>query len=144
MDWKELFREGELLVRERKVGEAIEHYQGMMEKAQEEPKVYFWSLKYLGDVVGYLGLKDYLQAIDIYQKIINEYEDEEDSLYNWCQLDISRAYLEMGLEMLQNFDSMREMLEPVDEEMEKYYTKILEKRNDYIEREAEILYKERM
>lgn len=144
MNWKELFREGELLVSERKIEEAIEHYQAMMEKAQEEPRVYFWALKHLGDVVGYLGLKDYLQAIDIYQKIINEYEEEEDTLYNWCQLDISRAYMEMGLEMLQNFDNMREILEPADEEMERYYAKILEQRNNYIEKEAEILYRERM
>jgi tetratricopeptide (TPR) repeat protein len=144
MDWNKMFREGEQLVSERKVAEAIEHYKGIMEQAGEEQKIYYWALKHLADVVGYMGLRDYFQSIDIYQKIINEYEAEDDPLYNWCQLDISRAYLEMGLEMMENFDSMREIVGLEDEEMENYFEKLVERRNDYIEREAEVIYKGRM
>ncbi|MFT9496428.1 hypothetical protein [Anaerosolibacter sp.] len=144
MDWNKLFREGEQLVSERKLAEAIEHYKGIMEQAGEAQKIYYWALKHLADVVGYMGLRDYFQAIDIYQKIINEYEAEDDSLYSWCQLDISRAYLEMGLEMMENFDSMREIVGLEDEEMENYFEKLIERRNDYIEREAEVIYKGRM
>lgn len=143
MDWNTLFREGEQLVLEHRIAEAIEHYKGIMEKAAEHKKIYYWAFKYLADVVGYMGLKDYLQAVDIYQKIINEYEEEDDSLYNWCQLDMARAYLEMGLEMMENFNSMGEIVVLENEEMEKYFEKLMERRNDYIEREAEILYRER-
>lgn len=143
MDWKKRFEEGEQLVGERRITEAIEVYKGIMEEAGEDKKIYFWALKHLGDLIGYIGLKDYLQSIDIYQKIINEYE-EEDSLYNWCQLDIARAYLEMGMDMMGNFDNMTQILELEEEEMEKYFQRMVKMRNDYIEREAEILYKGRM
>lgn len=144
MDWNELFREGEQLVSERRISEAIEHYKGIMEKAENDQKIYYWALKHIGDVIGHGGMRDYLQAIDIYQRIINEYEAEDDPLYNWCQLDIARAYLEMGLEMMHNFDNMGEIIEVENEEMDKYLQKLVEKRNDYIEREAEVIYKGRM
>ncbi|QZY55412.1 hypothetical protein [Crassaminicella profunda] len=144
MNWDELFKEGEQLVSDRMISEAIEHYKGIMEKAEDNQKIYYWALKHLGDVVGYAGIKDYLQAIDIYQKIINEYEEDDDTLYNWCQLDIAKAYLEMGMEMFENFDNIKEIVEMEDSNMEQYFGKLLQKRNDYIEREAEILYKERM
>ncbi|MCT4607058.1 MAG: hypothetical protein N4A64_13335 [Marinisporobacter sp.] len=144
MNWDALFKEGEQLVSDRMISEAIEHYKGIMEKAEDNQKIYYWALKHLGDVVGYAGIKDYLQATDIYQKIINEYEEDDDTLYNWCQLDIARAYLEMGIEMFENFDNIKEIVEMEDKNMQEYFGKLLQKRNDYIEREAEILYKERM
>lgn len=144
MNWNERFKEGEQLVSDRRVSEALEHYKAMLEDAGEDKKIYYWVLKHMGDVVGYAGLKDYLQAIDIYQKIITEYEEDDDSLYNWCQIDIAKSYLEMGLEMLENFDNMTGILELENEEMHNYLEKLILKRNEYIEREAEILYKARM
>jgi len=144
MNWEERFREGEQLVSDRRISEAIEHYKAILDDAEEDKKIYYWALKHLGDVVGYAGLKDYMQAIDIYQKIINEYEEDDDSLYNWCQIDIARAYLEAGLEMLDNFDNMMGIMELEDAKMNEYLQKLMSKRNDYIEREAEVLYKARM
>ncbi len=144
MDWEARFKEGEQLVNNRRVSDAIEHYKGILEDAGEDKKIYFWALKHLGDVVGYAGLKDYLQAIDIYQKIINEYEEDDDSLYNWCQADIAKAYLESGLEMLDGFNSMIGILEFEDNNMSEYIQKLIDKKNEYIEREAEIIYKERL
>ncbi|MFZ5967138.1 MAG: hypothetical protein ACOYVK_08175 [Bacillota bacterium] len=143
-NWEELFKQGEQLVSDRMISEALEHYKGIMDQAAEEPKIYFWALKHLGDVVGYAGLKDYLQAIDIYQKIINEYEEDDDQLFHWCQLDMARAYLEMGMEMMENFDNMREIVALEDKNMEEYFHKLVDRRNQYIEGEAEILYKERL
>ena len=144
MNWEERFREGEQLVSERRISEAMEHYKAILEETQEDKKVYFWALKHLGDVIGYAGLRDYMQAIEIYQKIISEYEEEADSLYNWCQIDIGRSYLEGGLEMLENFDSMMGIMELEDSKMNKYLQRLIDKRNEYIEREAEVLYKARM
>ena len=145
MNWEERFKEGEQLVSDRRISEAMEHYKGILEEAGEDnKKIYFWAMKHLGDVLGYAGIKDYMQSIDIYQKIINEYEEADDTLYNWCQVDIARAYLEAGLEMIENFDSMMGIMELEDEKMQEYIQRLTNKRNDYIEREAEVLYKERM
>jgi len=144
MDWKARFKEGEQLVSDRRISEAIEHYKAILEDSEEDKKIYYWALKHLGDVIGYAGLKDYLQAIDIYQKIINEYEEDDDSLYNWCQVDIARAYIEAGLDMMDNFNNMLGILELEDSKMNVYLQKLINRRNEYIEREAEILYKERM
>lgn len=143
MNWDERFREGEKLLSERNINGAIEHYQKMMEDSKDEPKIHYWALKHIGDAIGYAGAKDYMQSIDLYQKIINEYEGE-DALYNWCQLDIAKAYLELGLEMMSNFDNMKEIIEIEDKNMNEYFEKLMDKRNQYIERAAEIIYKERM
>ena len=144
MNWEERFREGEQLVSDRRISEAMEHYKAILEETQEDKKVYFWALKHLGDVIGYAGLRDYIQAIEIYQKIISEYEEEDDSLYNWCQIDIARSYLEGGLQMLENFGSMMGIMELEDSKMNEYLQRLIDKRNEYIEREAEVLYKARM
>lgn len=144
MNWEARFKEGEQLVSDRRISEAIEHYNSILQDAKEEKKIFYWALKHLGDVIGYAGLKDYLQAIDIYQKIINEYEEAEDSLYNWCQVDIAKSYLELGIEMFDNFSSMMGIFEFEDNTMEQYLQKLITKRNEYIEREAEILFKEKM
>ena len=144
MDWERRFKEGEQLVSDRRISEAMEHYKAILEDSGEDKKIYYWALKHLGDVIGYAGLRDYLQAIDLYQKIINEYEEDDDSLYNWCQVDIARAYIEAGLDMMDNFNNMLGILELEDSKMNAYLQKLINRRNEYIEREAEILYRERM
>jgi len=145
MNWEERFREGEQLVSDRRISEALEHYKAIIEETREDDKkICFWAMKHLGDVLGYAGGRDYMQSIEIYQKIINEFEEADDTLYNWCQVDIARAYLEAGLAMIENFDSMMGIMEIEDKKMVEYIQKLVNKRNEYIEREAEIIYKERM
>ncbi len=143
MDTKVRFKEAEESVLGRRYEEAVQIYKEIME-VTEGQDVYYWALKHLGDVVGYLGYKDYFQSIDIYQKIVMEYEGEEDHLYELSQLDMARAYLELGLSMFESFDSTVSMLEPQDDKMINYKKELLEKRNEYIENEGEILFKERL
>ncbi|MCT4595073.1 MAG: hypothetical protein N4A57_12510 [Anaeromicrobium sp.] len=143
MSWQQKFKEGEELIRVKDYNGAISHFNNMLGEYKDEPKVYYWSLKYLGDIIGHMTRKDFFQAIDLYQKIINEYEGE-DKLYELCQIDIARSYLEVGFDMLNNFDSMTQMIEIEDDEIAQYFEKIMKKRNDYIERAAEAIYKERL
>lgn len=143
MDYKERFKEAQECIANRQYQEAVNVYQEVM-KETEGQDTYYWALKQLGDVVGYIGFKDYFQSIDIYQKIVMEYENEEDNLYDLCQMDMARAYLEMGLEMMDNFDTTIEMIQSSTDSMQEYKMNLVRRRNDYIEGKAEILYKARM
>lgn len=143
MNIKEKFNEAQDLVVRRGYDEALKIYKEIME-ANEGEDAYFWALKHFGDVVGYIGFKDYFQSIDIYQKIIMEYENEEDNLYEMCQIDTARAYLELGLDMIENFDNTIHMFEPEDSKMKKYMQELIKRRNDFVEQQAEAIYKARL
>ncbi len=80
MDVKAKFSEAQDYVSKRIFDGALQIYKEIME-ATEGEDTYYWALKHYGDVVGYIGYKDYFQSIDVYQKIIMEYENEEDNLY---------------------------------------------------------------
>ncbi|MCT4632319.1 MAG: hypothetical protein N4A76_06235 [Firmicutes bacterium] len=139
----DIFNQGFQLMAERRFDEAIEYFGKLSEEHQEDQKIHYWSLKYIADIIGNLAYKDYGQAIDIYQRIINEYE-LEDNLYEMCQMDMASAYLEMGTTMIQTFDEVIDNLIVEDEKMFEIKEKLLEKRNDFIESEAEKIYKSRM
>lgn len=143
MEVKQQFKEAQAFIANRQMQEALDIYNAIME-ANPDTEHYFWALKHVGDVVGYIGYRDYFQSIDIYQRIITEYEGEDDGLYEMAQLDVARAYLELGLEMIANFDNTIHMYEPQSEQMIEYQQSLREKRNAFIEEQAEVIYKERM
>ncbi len=143
MDRKQEFEKGQQLIRDRKYEDAINHYKEMIENSEEEPKVHYWALKHYADIVGPLCYKDYLRAIDIYQKIINEHE-EEDGLYEWCQVDMAKSYLKCSMEMMNSYENMMDMLEPIDEHMSEFIMKMNEEREDFFTERAEAIYKTRM
>lgn len=143
MDFNEKIRDAQALVGNRQFEEALQAYKAIMDES-EGTDAYYVALKHFGDVVGYIGYKDYYQSIDIYQKIISEYEGEDDGLYELTQLDVARAYLEMGLDMLGNFESTIAIFEPQSEAMVAYQQDLLNRRNQFIEKEAESLYKDRL
>lgn len=143
MDHKELFREAHALVGNRQFEEAMQLYKTIMDE-NEGTDAHFWALKHLGDLVGYIGYKDYYQSIDIYQKIISDYEGDDDALYELTQLDVARAYLEMGLEMIENFENTISIFEPQHEAMITYQQELIDRRNQFIEAEAEALFKNRL
>ncbi len=143
MDYKERFREAHALVGNRQFDEAMQLYKTIMDET-EGTDTHFWALKYFGDLVGFVGYKDYYQSIDIYQKIISEYEGEDDTLYELTQLDVARAYLEMGLQMLENFENTISIFEPQNEAAVTYQQELIQRRNQFIEAEAETLYKSRL
>lgn len=139
----EIFNEGFQMLGERRYEEALEFFSKLSEENEEDQKVHYWALKYIADIIGKHAYRDYGQAIDIYQKIINEYE-LEDNLYEICQMDMASAYLEMGTSMIQTFDEVIDNLFVEDDKMHELKEKLIEKRNDFIENEAEKIYKSRM
>lgn len=143
MDIKGKFNEAHEFVSKRMYDGALQIYKEIMEATEGEDS-YFWALKQYADVVGYIGYKDYFQSIDIYQKIIMEYENEEDNLYEMCQIDTARAYLECGREMIESFDNTIHMFEPEDPKMQSYMQELIQSRNAFIEQEAETIYKSRL
>lgn len=143
MDYNERFKEAESLVGNRQFDGAMQIYNDIMQET-EGTDTYFWALKHVGDLVGYIGYKDYFQSIDVYQKIIAEYEGEDNALYELTQLDVARAYLEMSLEMMENFESTIQIFEPQNETMVAYQEALVKRRDQFIESEADTLFKNRL
>ena len=143
MDYKERFEEAESLVRNRQFEAAMETYKAIMDET-EGTDTHFWALKHFADLVGYIGYKDYFQSIDIYQKIISEYEGEDNALYELTQIDVARAYIEMGLEMIENFENTIQMFEPELEATVAYKEELVKRRDQFIESEADAIFKSRL
>jgi len=143
MDYSQKFREAEEALGQNRVEETIEIYKEIMAET-EGTDTYYWALKRLADVVGYVSIKDYFQSIDMYQKIITEYEGEDNNLYELTQLDVARAYLELGLEMIGNFDSTISIFEPQNETAVEYMDSLIERRNHFVETEANKVFHGRM
>ncbi len=143
MDRKQEFETGQQLVRDRKYEEAVVHYKQMIETSEAEPDVHYWALKHVADIIGPLCYKDYSQAIDIYQRIINEHEGD-DGLYEWCQVDMAKSYLQCSMEMMNSYENIMDMIEPMDDNMADFIRKMNEKREDFFTEGAEGVYKSRM
>lgn len=143
MDWKQVMEEGHQLTRDRRFEQAVEKYKEVIENTDESSDYHYWAMKHFADIIGMLYLKDYFRAIDLYQRIINEYEGE-DGLYEWCQVDMAKTYMLAGMDMFEGYDNMMDMLEPIDNNMAEYIAKMKEKRDDFFTDAAELIYKQRM
>jgi len=145
MEWEKRFEEAREATGRRQYRESIELYKGILEDSKEEDQeVYFSALKAVADLLGYKGLKDYTSAIEVYQRIINEYEDASDDLFDWCQAEIAATYLFMGMENMDNFDNINEIVNLENPQIENYFTKLMEKRERFLLAKAEAIYKRRM
>lgn len=143
MDWKQALEEGQQLTRDRRYDLAAEKYKEIIEGTEAEPRYHYWALKHFADLIGIIYYKDYFRAIDVYQRIINEYE-EEDGLYEWCQMDMAKTYLLAGMDMFEGYDNIMSMLEPINDDMASYMNKMKEQREDFFTDVAESIYKKRM
>jgi len=143
MDWKQALEEGQQLTRDRRYDQAAEKYKEIIEGTEAEPRYHYWALKHFADLVGMIYYKDYFRALDLYQRIINEYE-EEDGLYEWCQMDMAKTYLLAGMDMFEGYDNIMSMLEPINDDMADYMEKMKEQREDFFTDVAESIYKKRM
>ena len=72
-----------------------------------------------------------------------EYE-EEDGLYEWCQVDMAKSYLLAGMDMFEAYENMTDLLAPLNEQMAEYVEKMHEKREDFLTERAEAIYKNRL
>lgn len=143
MDWKQAIEKARQLTRERQFELAAQQYKEIIEGTEDQPEYHYWAMKHFADIVGMLYMKDYFRAIDLYQRIINEYEGE-DGLYEWCQVDMAKAYMLFGIEMMENYENMVDMLTSLDEPMTEYINEMKEKRDDFFTDRAEEIYKKRM
>lgn len=141
--WEKQMEEGQIFIRNRKYDEALKCFQEILETYEGQEKPYYWAMKHLADLSGYLYGKDYFSAIDLYQRIINEYEGE-DGLYEYAQTDMAKTYLLCGIEMISTYEDMEAFIEPVNPEMREYILKIQEKKEDFIMERAEKIYKSRL
>jgi len=145
MEWEKRFDEAREMSGRRQYRDAIEVYKGILEDSKEEDQeVYYSALKAVADLLGYKGIKDYINAIEVYQRIINEYEEAPDELFDWCQAEIAATYLFMGMENLDNFDNINEIVNMDNPEIENYLTKLMEKREHFLLAKADAIYKKRM
>jgi len=145
MEWGKRFEEARETSGRRQYREAIELYKGILEDSKEEDEeVYYSALKAVADLLGYKGIKDYINAIEVYQRIINEYEEAPDELFDWCQAEIAATYLFMGMESLDNFDNINEIVNLDDPEIENYFAKLMDKREHFLLAKADAIYKKRM
>jgi len=145
MNLNDVFRDYDECLLEGRFDDAATTLKDILERTKEtDAQVYYWALKRFGDYVGYGYMKDYAQAIDIYQSIINEYESDEDDLYEWCQMDIAKSYLNIAINAFQTFEEMTDIIEQVSDERSEYFDALIEKRNEYIEGKADEIQRARM
>jgi len=145
MEWEKRFEEAREMTGRRQYRDAIEAYKEILEDSKEEnPEVYYSALKAIGDLLGHKGIKDYMSAIEVYQRIINEYEEAPDQLFDWCQAEIAATYLFIGMENLDNFDNLREIVNMEDADISSFFAKLMEKREHFILAKADAIYKKRM
>jgi hypothetical protein len=138
---QQLLQDAVELVKNRQYQNAVEELKEILEP-NEQDDVHYKALKIYGDILGPLAYKDYMGAIDVYQTIINESED--DDLYQQCQVSILNAYLSVSTEMMDAFESMRDMLETEDDQMLDALHQLDERREDFLTTRAELIYKKRL
>lgn len=141
--WESKMKEGQDYIRNRQFEEAVECFKSILETYEGQEKPYYWAMKHMADLTGFLYGKNYFAAIDIYQDIISNYEGE-DGLYEWCQIDMAKTYLLSAIENMSTYEDMVGFLEPTDEAMAIQIEKLAEKREDFLMDRAEVIYKSRL
>lgn len=138
---QDLYKEALELVSNRQYQQAMELVKEIIE-GEERDSLYYITLKLYADLVGPIAYKDYFTAIETYQHIINECED--DLLYEQCQIGILTAYLNLSVDMLDAYDSTRDVLESENDQIIEMLSALDSKRDEFIMNRAEIIHKRRM
>lgn len=129
------------LVKNMQYQEALEALKEIIDLGNEDD-THFQALKLCADIVGPLAYHDYLAAVDLYQNVINNTEDDE--LYNQCQLGILNAYLSLSLNMMESYEGLRDVLETEDPVMLDMVARLDQRREEFITSRAEAIYKRRL
>lgn len=138
---QQLFDNAVELVQNRQYQQAVEELKTILEEDNQDD-VHYQAMKVYADVLGPLAFKDYIGAVDIYQAVINETENDE--LYAQCQLAILNAYLNLSMEMMDAYEGMRDMIETEDDITQDYLRLMDDKRVDFLTSRAEAIYKKRL
>ncbi len=103
---------------------------------------YFKGLKLYADILGPLTGHDYGGAVDMYQVIVNECED--DALYESAQVSILKSYLDLAMHYMEAFENTADVIEAADDSSRQLIDKLAETRANFITQRAEKIYKARM
>ncbi len=129
------------MVNNRQFKEAINALKELLE-AEERDIYYFKGLKLYGDILGPLTGHDHSAAVDMYQMIVNECED--DTLYESAQLSLLTSYLNLSIHYMETFENTLDVIEPDNDNTALLLNKLTEKRANFITQRAESIYKARM
>lgn len=129
------------LVKNMQYQEAMEALKEIIDLGQEDD-LHFYAVKLCADIVGPLAFHDYTGAVDLYQNVINN--TENDDLYNQCQASILNAYLSLSLNMMEAYEGLRDMLESEDDLVLDMIARLDQRREDFITSRAESIYKKRL
>ncbi len=99
-------------------------------------------LKLYGDILGPLTGHDHSAAVDMYQMIVNECED--DTLYQSAQLSLLSSYLNLAIHYMETFENTLDVIETDDDNTSLLLDRLIEKHANFITQRAESIYKERM
>ncbi len=125
----------------RNYNEAIKLLQVLLEEGLNDT-IHYKALKLYADIIGPLAGHNYMTAIDMYQQIINESED--DALYESAQISILDAYLSLSIAMMETYESTRDVIESDSEQVVQFINKLDEKREAFLTQRAEAIYKSRI
>ncbi len=129
------------MVNNRQFSDAAEILKQLLD-AEERDVFYYKGLKLYGDILGPLTGHDHNTAVDIYQKIVNECED--DALYESAQLSLLSSYLHLAMHYMETFENTYDVIESDDDGNAQMMARLAEKRANFIIQRAESIYKERM
>ncbi|RXV62541.1 hypothetical protein DWB64_05520 [Fusibacter sp. A1] len=136
-----LYTEAVELVKNRQYQQAVDSIKEILE-AELQDDVHYKALKLYADLIGPIANKDYIAAIDMYQSIINE--TENDDLYAQSQIAILNAYLSLSIDMMDAYESTRDVIETDDDSANDFMQQLDQRREDFLTARAEAVYKKRM
>ncbi len=123
-----------------KINEAVEQLKPLLE-SEEQNDDYYKGLKLYADIIGPMTGSDNVLAIDLYQRIINEAESDE--LYNAAQVAILKSDLMLAMHFMEAFENTLDIIE-VNEQDKHFIDDLVQKREAFITKRAEVIYKQRL
>ncbi len=129
-------------VNNRQFQEATVILKELLENTEQDDPNYFKGIKLYADILGPITGHDYNLAIDFYQQIVNQCED--DALYESAQISILTSYLNLSIHYMETFENTVDVIETENESTNSILTELHAQREKFIVQRAEAIYKERM
>ncbi len=137
---KEILQQALDLTQQNNFPAAIETLKPLLE-AEEHDDNYYRALKLYADIIGPISGNDHAMAIDIYQQIINGAESDE--LYNSAQVAILKSNLMLAFYHMEAFENTIDIIEVSDHDKH-FIDDLVQKREAFITKRAENIYKQRL
>ncbi len=129
-------------VNNRQFQEATVILKELLESAEQDDPNYFKGIKLYADILGPITGHDYNLAIDFYQQVVNQCED--DALYQSAQISMLTSYLNLSIHYMETFENTIDVIESTDDNTTQILAELNAQREKFIIQRAESIYKERM